>query len=230
MIFIPKLCCLMLLCAGLLMANPARAVTLGQVDNFEDGTTQGWMVAVLGAPHPAPPDNIPSGGPAGINDNYLQLTAIGGLGPGSRLTVINLSQWTGDYLAAEISFIFMDVNNFSNTDLALRLLVADPVGGPPNNLAFSTDPIIVPANSGWQHIEFPFTANDLTAGIGTVAAALSNATEFRIFHNPDPNFPGPAVTAVLGVDNITAAPLPSSLLLLGGGLLGLMGQTRRMSG
>ena len=50
----------------LIQAPLASAITLDQVDNFEDGTTQGWLVGLLGAPHPAPPANIPDGGPLGV--------------------------------------------------------------------------------------------------------------------------------------------------------------------
>jgi hypothetical protein len=215
------LCCLIgvLLCLnGLLPVTPVAAVILGQIDTFEDGTTQNWLVGLLGAPHPAPPQNIPSGGPAGVDDNYLLLTAVGGNGPGNRLTVINASQWAGDYLTAGVTGIVMDVYNLGNTDLDLRLLVADPIAGPPNNLAFSTDPIFLTAGSGWQRVKFPFTPSDLTLGFGNVNAALTNATELRIFNNPSAVFPGPPISALLGVDNITAVPLPANLLLLGSGL------------
>jgi hypothetical protein len=218
-----------LLClTGLLPVTPVAAVTLGQIDTFEDGTTLGWTVGLLGAPHPAPPQNIPSGGPAGVNDNYLLLTAVGGGGPGSKFSVINLNQWAGDYLAAGISTIVMDIINLGSTELALRLLVADPVAGPPNNWAFSTNYITVPVGSGWQHVIFPFTPADLTAGMGNITTALSNATELRIFHNPAAGFPGPGVVAQLGVDNITAVPLPPALLLVGSGLMCLLGLKRKM--
>ena len=71
------------LAATVLVASPllhaaalGAQVTAGQVDTFEGGTTQGWVV---GDPsHPAPPTNIATGGPAGAGDNYLQLTAVGG--------------------------------------------------------------------------------------------------------------------------------------------------------
>src|SRR5215212_9214500 len=89
--------------AGLLalgMAMPAHAVSLGQTDTFENGTTQGWVTALLGSPNPLPPANVPTGGPAGANDNFLLLTSRGGGGPGSRLTGINTSQWAGNYAAA----------------------------------------------------------------------------------------------------------------------------------
>src|SRR3712207_3063500 len=83
-----------------------NAVTIGHVDTFEDGSTEGWFVP---GPHPSPPANIATGGPDGTGDHYLQLTAIGGGGPGSRMTVLNESQWQGSYSGAGITHITMDV-------------------------------------------------------------------------------------------------------------------------
>ncbi len=200
----------------------AAPVAIG-VDDFEDGTTQNWIVAAgpFGATHPAPPDNVPDGGPMGNDDNFLLLRSLGGDGPGSRLSVINLAQWAGDYIAAQIPGIRMDVRNFGTTDLYLRLLVADPIPGPPQNEAFSTDPVVVPAGSDWMPVFFPLAPGSLTAGAGNVITALTNATELRLFHNPDAAFPPPPVEAELGIDNITAVPEPTTMLLLGGGLLAL---------
>jgi hypothetical protein len=62
-----------------------------------------------------------------------------------------------------------------------------------------------------------------------------NTDTLRIFHNPDPNFPGPgigipAVNAQLGVDNITAAvPEPATVSLLAGGLFLLLAWKRAVS-
>src|SRR5688500_14521637 len=79
------------LIVAFLSAPNAWAVTLGQIDTFEDGTTQGWIggLGIMGN-HPTPPANA-LGGLAGPNDNYLRLTSIGGGGPGGRLSVLNLS-------------------------------------------------------------------------------------------------------------------------------------------
>jgi hypothetical protein len=202
----------LILLSSLLPMTPATAVIIGQTDNFEDGTTQNWLVALLGATHPAPPVNIPTGGPGGVDDNYLLLTALGGSAAGNRLTVINAAQWAGDYLAVGVHAILMDVNNLGDSDLFLRLLVADPQAAPPNNLAFSTNAVHVPAHSGWIRVNFPLDPGDLTAGLGNVEAALTNTTEFRIFHNPSAGFPGPAVVAQLGLDNIMATSIRPCLV------------------
>lgn len=223
---IPQLGCLVAL--GL-SAPTAFGVIVGQVDTFEDGTTQNWLVAPLGAPHPAPPVNVPTGGPAGVDDNFLLLTAVGGAGPGSRLSAINFVQWTGDFAAAGIGAIQMDVNNVGPEEVDLRLLLANPLAGPPTDAAFSQSAVRVPASSGWMAVTFPVLATDLVAEVGSVNAALGGVTELRLYHSTAPDFPGSSVVVQLGVDNIRAVAVPepaSGGLALAAGLLGLVA-TRR---
>jgi hypothetical protein len=203
------------------------AVTIGHIDDFSDGTTMGWFVP--GA-SPFPPVNIATGGPAGAGDAYLQLQAVGGNVAGGRLSVLNdESVWAGDYIAAGIRTILMDVNNAGPDDLFLRLLFEDfpAAPGPPDNVALTTDVVYVPANSGWVRIGFAVGPADLvSAGLGTPVGALTDVDTIRIFHNPDPTFPGPMVgippvVATLGVDNIEAAvPEPQTVsLMIAGGLV-----------
>lgn len=225
------------LAACWLAPTVARAqVVVGQTDTFEDGTTQNWAVGIGpgGGGHPEPPTNITTGGPGGVDDNFLRLTAVGGQGPGSRLSTINLlAQWSGDYVAAGVTGIRMDVNNLGASELSLRLLFEDPVPGPPANVAISTDAVVVPSGTGWISVFFPIAPGSLTALQGTVEAALTNTTALRLYHSPTPVNPGPALTTVLGVDNITAlgnasgAPEPASALLLG--VVGLSFALRRRS-
>jgi hypothetical protein len=212
-------------------------VQVGQRDDFQNGTTQGW-IAGPGGGSPVPPVNVPTGGPGGLNDAYLLIRALGGAGPGSRLSAINFAQWTGNYLAAGVAAITMDVNNLGTTDLFLRLLLADPIAGPPNNIVISLAPIVLTAGSGWTNVMFPVIPSALKVLLGSANGALSNATELRIFHNPDPDFPGPGVgippiVADLGVDNITAVdvvPEPSTAILVGSGVLLLLVGARRRKG
>lgn len=222
---------LLLLC--LVQSPRAFAVTIGQMDTFEDGTTDGWLVGLLGAPHPAPPQNIASGGPSGAADNYLQLTAVGGAGAGNRLSAINLDQWAGDYIGAGVNAIAMDLNNLGTTDLSLRLLLWAGVAGPPTDVAISTTAVFLPAGSGWTSVLFPIMSDDLTILGGSVTNALTNTTELRLFHSPTIAFPGPSVATTLGVDNIQArgvppgsgsstVPEPSTAVLVGTGIAALL--------
>jgi len=198
---------------------PAYAQSVGQVDTFEDGTTQGWTSALLGMPNPNPPINVSTGGPAGTDDNYLLLTSNGLEGPGGKLVAINLDQWTGDYEAAGITGITMDVNNFGSDELNLRLLFES--GGPPTDIAVSTTGVLVAANSGWTTIHFDINPEDLTALVGTVDNALTNTTAFRLFNSSGASFPGPVSTSSLGVDNMRAVPEPATIIgtLCGLGML-----------
>jgi hypothetical protein len=211
------LCTLVL--SGVLSATPTT------IDNFQDGTTQGWHVP---GPHPFPPVNIANGGPAGPGDSYLRVTALGGTGAGSRLSVQNFSQWTGDL--SNLSGISMDVNNFGPDTLFLRFLFVNfsgtPGMSPPSDLAWTLTPVVVPGGSGWTSVFFDFSGSNLFSPLGSVAGALGGVDELRLFHNPVPAFGGPTVgappvTAVLGIDNITSVPEPPSLLLVGSAMIGI---------
>lgn len=211
----------------LIKAPLASALVLGQVDTFEDGTTQSWVVAAGPfGPHPAPPANVSDGGPLGSGDNFLLLTALGVGAQGSRLTAINLDQWSGNYTATGISAIAMDLKNLGSSDLNIRLYFENPIAGPATDEAVTSDAILLPSGGDWTHVEFMIDALALTVLAGDVNTLLNNVTALRIFHNPLADFPGPSVVTLLGVDNIaalqaSAVPEPSALSLFGLGLAGL---------
>ena len=214
-----------------LSAGRASAVSIGLIDTFEDGTTENWRINLLGMGNNAfQPVNVASGGPAGVDDNYMLMTSSGLPGAGGRLVALNPAQWAGDYVAAGITQINMDVNNLGNTALILRLLFEDPMGAPPENEAFTTS-VFLPAGSGWTPISFLVDPGSLIVEEGSALEALQNATILRIFSNPDAEGPDEAepIAARLGVDNIeaVAVPEPSSLLLLSTGIAAVYRGRRR---
>src|SRR5438046_275304 len=112
------------LAIAMLSSTPLWAITFGQIDNFQDGTTMGWSE---GGPSPNPPTNIATGGPGGAGDRYLQNIASGGFGAGSRQVMMNSVQWTGSYSTAHVTQIDMMLANFGGASLPVRFAIE---GGP----------------------------------------------------------------------------------------------------
>lgn len=226
------------LTCGVLAAPAASAISIGLVDDFEDGTAANWTVALgpFGAVHPAPPQNVGSGGPLGAGDGFLQLTSFGGSGPGSRLVAINAAQWTGDYVGAGVTAIAMDLRNFGDTDLSLRMLLENPMGAAPTAVAYSAS-FLLPASSAWTRVVFAVDALSLTSLLGDANSLLANVTALRLVHAPDVSLPAPAIVGLLGVDRITAlgdgstpptqVPEPGTFGLLAVALLALAGARGR---
>ena len=194
----------LLLSACLLQPTLGWAVTLGQIDTFQDGTLQNWDAGLGGTEPPFPPEIIPGGGPG---DAFMQITALGGEGPGSKISVVNRNaQWSGNYPAAGVNAITMSLKNTGPNNLQVRLVIGDVAVGslPPLNIGVSTEPFFLPIGSDWVTARFPIGPGHLTAARGNVLTALANAGELRIIHNEVASFPPPPVLGRLGVDNIKA--------------------------
>jgi hypothetical protein len=217
----------------LLQSNLAPAVSTAQIDDFTDGTRQGWEMGVtdITATHMT---NIADGGPAGAGDSFLEVRADGTAVAGGRLTFFNQAHWTGDYLGAGVISIAMDLKNFSSSDtLNIRLAIEGGFLDPNNTGVFvgglyaTSASVKLDSGSGWTRVVFSLLPADLVpingrSGVAgnDVLAALGNVLELRLLNSASPDWTGPPVTATLGVDNIRAVPLPPSALLLCSGLLG----------
>jgi hypothetical protein len=188
------------------LASPtASGLVIGETDTFESDV-EGWFAGggPFGVIPTVPPQVVATGGPAGVDDGYLEITSGGGQGPGSRLVAMNATQWAGNYLAQGVGAIEMDLRNLGPNDLSIRLLFEDPIPGPPLNIAISSSPILLPSGGGWVHATFDVTAGGLTALLGDVGTLLADTTLIRITHAAAAGFPGEPIAAVLGVDNIVA--------------------------
>jgi hypothetical protein len=185
----------------IIMAPAALAQQAGQIDDFENGTTQGWTEG--GSPNE--PTNRASGGPEGANDNYLRNVSSGSSGAGGKMIMFNRSQWTGDYIAAEIVSIRMWLINEGNTAMQIRIAINSG-----NTWFASTNGFALPAGGDWSQATFELNGNALTrvAGSASRATVLGDVEELRILSANAPNFRGSQISATLGVDDIEAVGAP----------------------
>lgn len=197
--------------AGLTAGQATAAVSVGTQDTFNDGTTNGWSAGAASGFQPA---NVPGGGPAGAGDPYLKLVASGIGGPGGKLVGIAPDQWFGDYIAAGVTGIEMDVINLGATNVNLRLYFAGTSGS-----GSSVDGVTVASGSGWTRVAFSTLPGAITTAVGVPALdVLSNVSELRLFHSAAASFPGPNIAAQIGIDNVTAVPEPGTWATLALGL------------
>ena len=202
----------------LLFAGTARAIGVGQVDDFEDGTLQNWgNGGGFGVP---PVLNIITGGPAGANDNFMQVTADGS-GAGRFLTVFNRSQWLGDYIVTGVTAIEMDLRNLGSVNLTIRMAFKSSAG--PGVPGYLSAPFPLPVGSGWQHAVFlinPGTMIPIGGPVDFNSFFSNGVNEVRIVNEVGAsNLSGDVVIGQLGVDNVHAIPEPSAALLTIAGLL-----------
>lgn len=211
-----------LMCIAIIveLPAPAWAVTYPQIDNFQDGTTQGWT---NGHGSGAVSD-VASGGPGGAGDEFLQVSS-GSFGDRPRPTVFNELQWSGDYNAAAISSISMDLKYIGEGNpegdiepirIALFNRLADYAyvskDGVPGG-AF-----MLPNDGAWHHYVFSLSASALMAaqdGLAppSLSTVLSSVPQLRIISAAAPNIEADPINIQLGIDNVTAVPEPASLIV-----------------
>ena len=213
-------------CAAVLavcMIAPAQSlgtITLGQVDDYQDGTTQSWNGA-------AGFFNTVTGGQGGAGDFYLEVVASAPAGQGSRVATFNANQWAGDYIAAGVTAIQVDMANFGATQLEMRSLLLFGAGGD----FTSTLTTSVPADGVWRTYVFGLANSDMTqvSGIGTLNDTLATVGRLLFRHESGPPSGiggGTVVAGTLGFDNILAIPEPATLSLLALGSVALLRRRR----
>ncbi|MDD5198766.1 MAG: hypothetical protein PHC88_03105 [Terrimicrobiaceae bacterium] len=188
-----------------LFGGPLRvgsAVTPGQIDTFETGTTLSWANGGV-VPQPI----LSTGGPDGIGDHFLDITANGS-GAGGKLTVFNHAQWLGDYIGQAISGISMDLENLGATTLTIRIAFKQTTSG--SSPGYLSEGFDLPADASWHRAVFSITPESLTAigGPSSFSAFFTNGeAELRIINEVGAtNLNGDPIASHLGVDNIQAVP------------------------
>lgn len=194
------------------------AIAGGNIDNFQNSTLQNWESG-------ATPTNQPNG-QGGASDLYLQLTASS-----APLGAFNQGQWAGNYVAAAIDHLDVDLNNSGTDPLSIRVMLLTPgceSGGTACTAWTSTNATPLASGSGWVTASFSVKEADLTRVLGSdsYTTSLQNVERVLIRHDddtPSPPDTEPTVSATLGIDDVTALPEPSASLglIAGAALLGV---------
>jgi hypothetical protein len=174
-------------------APVGAAVSRGQLDDFQDASMEDWTGGAIMR-------NVATGGPSGVGDRFLEVTAIDG-----HVGTKNPAQWSGSYRTEGITAIEMDLNNFGPDPLYMRLLFTGA------GRWGSAEPMELAPGSGWQHVVFGLTEADmvLVEGAAPLNSVLASVSRVVLHNDPDdPSGHGgsPDATAVLGIDNIHALP------------------------
>ena len=198
------------LCAAL---TPARAITLGQVDDFENGAIMDWRT------NGDATFSIDNEGPNGAGDRALRMDSYVRMIVISQYTTdpeapILPTHWTGDYTAAGVTAISMDVRNPNFEPLNLFLGIADDTASSLGmGATYITDySFTIPADDEWHHVTFSVTATDFVPSVNNTeitpvgaAAILQDVDQLRIFHSTVPGeFRGDEAAGQFWLDNITA--------------------------
>ena len=192
----------LLLAALLLVPSSASAIAPGQHDDFQSGTVLNW---IEGALSPNPPTNVPNAGPLGPGDNCLQNISSGeDFTSGGRMNMFNQSQWAGNYVAAGVSAIQMNVVNRGATPLTIRVALE----GADGTRYSATTGVPLPADGVWRSAFFILDAAhmSLVGGPSSFNTVLANVVTFRINSRAgSPGWQGDVIAGTLGVDNIQAS-------------------------
>ena len=182
-------------------APTAKALSLGPISDFDDGTLQGWVT---------PNDNTTNAG------GYLEVSR----GAGGHLAVFNETATVNGAIDPAVTAIEVDLlRPDGSSDLEIRLVLMGPST---IDRWTSTASASVTGDGTWNRYRFSILEADLTQVQGTGSFADLTANLNRLMFRYDPGTPsaggtfGPSGT--FGMDNVIAIPEATTGLLLLAGL------------
>ncbi len=216
----------------------ASVVFPGYIDDFENGTTNSWVMGPK-ANSDLAPKNLAN---EDESNRFLKVNSFGeganGRDAGSRMVFYNENQWTGDF--SQIGSISLNVKAESSTEeyLYMRLAIYDTAATGVYSRYVSTQHQPLKADGAWHLINLSLAAEDLTRFRGEESAdeVLRNVSHLRILSSKD-NISGwgvDKISATLSIDNITAmptipqnqvittVPLPASFWFMLSALMGIL--------
>ena len=194
---------LLVLSALILYSSFSSAQVVGQIDDFEDATTQGWRE---GGASGNPPTNA-LGGPDGVDDNYLSDDSDGSAFAGGKMAVFNTAQWTGDFMTPGITRIRAHARAVAGPTLNLRVGFQSGF----RQLFVSSTAISVPNDGNWHEVTFPIESTDLSMveGTSTYSQVMSAVNQMRFISRASLGWAGDQIVATMGLDNIQAMRPPA---------------------
>lgn len=215
------------LCTSAVYADPTFVVT-----DFTSGT-EGWQ-----------PDNpwFTSSDNGTEPDNPYLAMDVGamGAGRGSRLITFNAEpDWTGDYFAAGVSGIELDVVNRSETDTVyLRVAIGNQSNPQQSGGTWWLSDTFAELSPGtdWTHVRLSLLEEDLRT-VGNLSGELgtdsyeSTFSDVRVIRLLSAVIPlgaiGDEFVGLVGFDNIQLVPEPSTGALLALGIVAIGSAARR---
>lgn len=187
-------------------APPGWAIALGQVDDFEDGTTMSWRGNQT--------FNVLGEGRMGVDDNVLRVDSFNRMIAVSDFDSMFLpTQWTGNYTSATVEQLSMNVRNPNLFPLHLYVGISDDtISSYGVGATYVTDySIVIPADDEWHSVRFSITPSDFVRSLTNTevipvgaAAILDDVYHLRILHSTIPDeFRGDETEGHFYLDNIS---------------------------
>ncbi len=183
-----------------LQCNLYSQIAIGNINDFNDGTAQGWRE---GGASPNPPYIIFTDGPLGKGDFYLRNISSGQGEPGGKCVMFNQGTgWTGNYQQAGVNLISMHIKNPGTSSLYLRVAF-NGMGG----VVCSKESIEVHPDTSWKWISFSLDTLQLLSLTmnGNITTTLETVNELRILSSKEPSFTGDQEMLTMDIDNIEAS-------------------------
>lgn len=165
-------------------------------------------------------------------NNYLNIAADGS-GTFGKLITFNVNpEWTGDYFSAGVNGLRLDISNMSDSDTVhLRVVLgnrASPMESGGGTWWISQTAVVIPTLSPWMNVFLPLNESDLTVvgnipgeiGTDSYADTFSDIRNIRILSAVIPvGAVGDEFVGDVGLDNIAVVPEPSTLPMIGVGVM-----------